>query len=114
MARGEITGKKPDSRMPKLAMSIPEFCSSHGISHGFYYKLKKQGLSPREMKAGRRTLISFESAADWRTAREAAAVTGAKPKVKVDVKAEAIAPPTPAPNPKPAKKPGRLAANAYA
>jgi hypothetical protein len=79
MARREITGKKlsganprePQS-VPTLAMSIPQFCTAHNISEGFYYKLKKQKLNPREMKVGTRTLITFEAAADWRAEREAA------------------------------------------
>ena len=45
---------------PRLALSIPEFCEAHGISEGFFYKLKKQGEGPREMKVGARTLITFE------------------------------------------------------
>jgi predicted DNA-binding transcriptional regulator AlpA len=56
---------------PRLALSIREFCQAHGISEGFFYKLKKQGEGPREMKVGARTLITFESAAEWRAAREA-------------------------------------------
>jgi predicted DNA-binding transcriptional regulator AlpA len=59
------------SPTPRLALSIPEFCKAHGISEGFFYKLKKQGESPREMKVGARTLITFEAAADWRAEREA-------------------------------------------
>ena len=55
---------------PRLALSIPEFCEAHGISEGFFYKLKKQGEGPREMKVGARTLITLESAAEWRRARE--------------------------------------------
>ena len=55
---------------PRLALSIREFCDAHGISEGFFYKLKKQGEGPREMKVGARTLITFESAAEWRRARE--------------------------------------------
>jgi predicted DNA-binding transcriptional regulator AlpA len=54
----------------RLALSIPEFCAAHGISEGFFYKLKKQGKGPREMKVGARTLITFESAAEWRRTRE--------------------------------------------
>lgn len=60
------TGPPP----PRLALSIPEFCSAHGISEGLFFKLKKQGKGPRVMKVGTRTLISFESAAEWRLARE--------------------------------------------
>ena len=77
MARREITGRKPGSGTdvvddtsavapaPRLAMTIEEFCESFRISEGFYYKLKKQGLGPREMKVGTRTLISVESAIEW-------------------------------------------------
>jgi predicted DNA-binding transcriptional regulator AlpA len=57
---------------PRLALSIPEFCKAHGISEGFFYKLKKQGEGPREMKLGARTLITLESAAEWRREREIA------------------------------------------
>jgi predicted DNA-binding transcriptional regulator AlpA len=60
----------PPPPVPRLALSIPEFCEAHGISEGFFYKLKKQGEGPREMKVGARTLISLESAAEWRRARE--------------------------------------------
>jgi predicted DNA-binding transcriptional regulator AlpA len=58
------------SPTPRLALSIPEFCRAHGISEAFFYKLKKQGEGPREMKVGARTLITFESAAEWRRTRE--------------------------------------------
>jgi hypothetical protein len=56
--------------MPCLVLTIPEFCTAHRISEGFYYKLKRQREGPREMKIGRRTLITFESAAEWRRKRE--------------------------------------------
>ena len=70
MASHEVTGKKPgvrakpDSDLPKkddeppppprLALSILEFCAAFGISDDFYYKLKRQGQGPREMKVGKR------------------------------------------------------------
>jgi predicted DNA-binding transcriptional regulator AlpA len=56
----------PRPPTPRLALSISEFCEAHGISEGLFYKLKKQGKGPREMKVGARTLITFESAAEWR------------------------------------------------
>jgi hypothetical protein len=37
---------------------------AHGISEGIFYKMKKRGITPREMKVGTRTLIAFEAAAD--------------------------------------------------
>jgi hypothetical protein len=83
MARPEVTGKKlniadgklkdnePPPPPPRMALSIREFCYSHNISEDFYFKLKRQGKGPVEMKVGTRTLISIEAAADWRRAREA-------------------------------------------
>ena len=85
MTRPEVTGKKPgvssdqpnrkdDERPPplRLALSILEFCAAFGISDDFYYKLKRQGQGPREMKVGKRTLISLAAADEWRTERERA------------------------------------------
>ena len=61
----------PPPPTPRLALSIGEFCTSHNLSEAFYYKLKRHGEGPREMKVGARTLISVEAAAEWRRAREA-------------------------------------------
>jgi len=86
-ARPEVTGKKttkkadppkyrrrPVSAHPNsLAMSIREFCRLHGISEDQFYKMKREGWGPTTMKVGSRTLISAESAAAWRKAREEAA-----------------------------------------
>jgi hypothetical protein len=69
--------EKPRHRMPRgpppprLAFTIEEFCVAHGISPETYFKLKRHGWQPREMKVGKRVLISFEAAADWRRRREA-------------------------------------------
>lgn len=57
--------------MNKPAYSIPGFCADHHFSKAFLYKLIKDGKGPRLMKIGRRTLISAESAADWRALMEA-------------------------------------------
>jgi hypothetical protein len=35
-----------------------------------YFKMKGLGLGPREMRVGRRVLITFEAAAEWRAQRE--------------------------------------------
>jgi len=69
-SRTKLAAVLPRPPTPRLALSIPEFCEAHGISEGLFYKLKKQGEGPREMKVGARTLITFESAAEWRRARE--------------------------------------------
>jgi hypothetical protein len=74
MARPEVTGGKKIGASANLeAYSIDEFCARHGpISRSYYYKLKENGLGPREIKIGTRVLISREAAAAWRREREAA------------------------------------------
>jgi len=69
-SRTKLAAVSPRPPTPRLALSIPEFCEAHGISEGFYYKLKKKGEGPREMKVGARTLVTVESAAEWRRAQE--------------------------------------------
>jgi hypothetical protein len=52
------------------AYSLQEFCDVHRISKAMFKKLRGQGLAPRVMRVGNRILISKESAAEWRRARE--------------------------------------------
>ena len=52
------------------ADTVPVFCKKNRISMAFYYKLKLQGKTPREMHLGRKRLISHEAARQWRIARE--------------------------------------------
>jgi predicted DNA-binding transcriptional regulator AlpA len=47
-------------------LSIPAFCADHGVSRSLFYRLIKEGRGPRLTKIARRTLISAESAAEWR------------------------------------------------
>jgi hypothetical protein len=86
MGRKKTTGRSDviddPAPPPRLALSILEFCDAHGISEGFYYKLKKERKGPREMRLGTRTLITLESAAIWRAEREAASAAEAKAKAK--------------------------------
>jgi predicted DNA-binding transcriptional regulator AlpA len=53
------------------ANSIPAFCRAHGISRAHFYNLRKRGLAPKTLTAGRRRLVSDESAAEWRRQMEA-------------------------------------------
>lgn len=48
------------------AFSVITFCQAHQISVAGFYNLKARGLAPAVFKAGKRTLISFESARAWR------------------------------------------------
>jgi hypothetical protein len=64
-----------DKEQERDAYRIPEFCVRHGFSQAKYFQLKLSGEGPREMRVGKRVLISKESAAEWRRSREAAAAT---------------------------------------
>ena len=78
MTRPEITGQKPGAGnvdfiegnepppLPRLAMSIEQFCKAHNISEEMFYKIGRQGKGPRLMRVGTRKLVSMESAAGWR------------------------------------------------
>jgi hypothetical protein len=49
------------------AYTIAEFLRLHGnLSKATFFNLRKRGDGPVVMKVGRRTLISAESAAEWR------------------------------------------------
>ena len=74
--RRRLAGTPHKARPPPSdpdAYTIDTFCERHGLSHSFYYKLKAQGLGPREIKLNSKVLISREAAADWRREREAEA-----------------------------------------
>jgi predicted DNA-binding transcriptional regulator AlpA len=51
-------------------LSVPAFCADHGLSRSLFYKLVREGRGPRLTKISRRTLISAESAAEWRARME--------------------------------------------
>lgn len=57
--------------MDKKAYSVDEFCKGHGLGRAtFYQLLKDRERAPRIIKLGTRTLISAESAAEWRARME--------------------------------------------
>jgi hypothetical protein len=68
MAKGKHRRRPAGTNI--AAYSILEFCDAHGISTRMYYVLRKRKEAPREMKIGRRVLISQEAAAAWRAERE--------------------------------------------
>jgi hypothetical protein len=59
------------------ALSILEFCTRNNISRSFFYKLKKQGKTPRIMDVDGRRIISPDAERDWRLERERDAVEAA-------------------------------------
>jgi hypothetical protein len=84
-ATGERRARSKNPRGPPYdievsdydADTIPVFCKKNRISVAFYYKLKAQGKTPREMHLGNRRLITREAAARWRAEREAASTADA-------------------------------------
>jgi hypothetical protein len=85
VSRPEVAGRKTRQRakaknkslpssteIAPAAYSIREFCTAHRISLDHYYKQQRLGLGPTVMRVGHRSLISFESAGEWRRAREEA------------------------------------------
>ena len=60
----------PEPPVQKLAFTVKSFCKAHEISTPTYYRLRKEGRGPREMRIGSDIRISAEAAADWRRARE--------------------------------------------
>jgi hypothetical protein len=51
-------------------LSVAGFCTEHALSRSKFYDILKKGLGPRVTRIGRRTLISAESAAEWRARME--------------------------------------------
>jgi hypothetical protein len=52
--------------MYKSTQSVTEFCNDNNISKAHFYNLLRKGQGPVILKAGKRSLISVESAAAWR------------------------------------------------
>jgi hypothetical protein len=64
------TIRKPLEELGPPAMSINEFCWHQGISAATYYKLRKLGRGPAEMRlAGNIVRITPEAEKAWREAR---------------------------------------------
>ena len=72
MPRYKRKRPRPQQPMTATVFTVTEFCEAHQISQPYYYQLRLKGLGPREMRLGRKVLISHEAAADWRRQREVA------------------------------------------
>jgi hypothetical protein len=59
-----------ENRKDRAAYSIPDWCDELGFSVSFYHKLQKQGLGPRVMHVGARTLVT-ETPREYCKRREA-------------------------------------------
>ena len=49
----------------KPSYTIPQFCDAYNFSRIHYYTLKKQGLTPAEIRVGRRVIITRRAAEQW-------------------------------------------------
>lgn len=63
--------------MTTEAYSVQQFCNAHGFSRALFYKILKDGRGPKVVKLGRRTIITKESAAEWRSRLESESVRDA-------------------------------------
>jgi hypothetical protein len=62
-----------ERRIRPAAYTIAEFCEAFRISRAHLHNLLRRGEGPACFHAGRRTLISFSSAAAWVVRNEASA-----------------------------------------
>lgn len=60
----------PEQSSSRAALSVTEFCESHGISRALFYLLLRDGSGPRVMRVRGRVLISTEAAGEWRQRME--------------------------------------------
>jgi len=65
-------------RQPDDLHTIETFCTANRISESYYFALKREGRGPKEIKLGKRVLISPQSEAEWRAAREAETMQAAE------------------------------------
>ena len=59
--------------MDNITFTVSEFCAAFRISRAHLYNLIGRGEGPVYFKAGRRTLISRDSGAEWARRMEALA-----------------------------------------
>jgi hypothetical protein len=67
-----ITSARAKDIVPEC-YTVGEFCVAHRIGLNTYYKLRKAEKGPHEIHVGSKVLITRESAAVWRAARDAEA-----------------------------------------
>lgn len=48
-----------------LSYTIPQFCAAYHFSRVYYYTLKAQGKAPKELRLGRRVVITRKCAEEW-------------------------------------------------
>jgi hypothetical protein len=74
----EADAKSKRNRQPKpkqvppgdVSKTIDQFCTAEQMSRPKYFKMRKLGLGPNEVRDGRFIRITPEAHAEWRRARE--------------------------------------------
>ena len=72
MSRSNTAATNPavNPTIAEPSFTIAEFCLAERITQPTYYKLKKMGLAPREMRFGNVVRITHQARLDWHRARE--------------------------------------------
>jgi hypothetical protein len=61
----------PDSDDEVAADDIVGFCRRYRLSPSMYFKLRTQGLTPRELRLGNKVIITRAAQQEWQIEREA-------------------------------------------
>jgi predicted DNA-binding transcriptional regulator AlpA len=54
--------RAPDDEPP---LTVDEFCRRYNMSRSTFYRMRRKGLTPNEMRVGRKGLITLASAREW-------------------------------------------------
>lgn len=49
----------------RRVFTIDEFCDAYHLSRSFYYRLRQTGKGPREIRLGRKVMITVCDAREW-------------------------------------------------
>jgi hypothetical protein len=71
LSTGLADGEKPTSSGG--SKTVDEFCRDNRISRSFYYKMRRLGIGPDEMRHGAIVRITREAEAAWQRRGEARA-----------------------------------------
>jgi predicted DNA-binding transcriptional regulator AlpA len=73
-----------NTALPERNLTIEQFCEAEGFSVPHYYKLKKMGRGPRELRIGAVVRITPEARRDYHLANESLSGALAAEQAKID------------------------------
>ena len=65
-----MSDPKPPKPPFEPSYSVAEFCAAEGLTRTTFYKMRRQGFGPREMRIGRVIRITHRARLDWQQERE--------------------------------------------